>query len=399
MDDRRFDSLTKAFAAGSNRRSLFKGLLGIGGAGLAGSLVRDGDGEAARRPTTPTPAPVRCPGRQVLSGGQCVCPDGTSKCGPDCCATSIPSPEPGHSECCDNACCVGTCYGEERCCPTNITASGFPTNTICTSANGTECCAFDQACCAIDGCCDMVCSSDGRCCAPEDVCPGGGESPDLCCAGDGAGSSVCCGGGTDFNACYPAAPGLCCTDAECGDPCQVCDRQTHRCVARCDLDRETCCTTASGDVECVRGECCIDGTPGCEDSVCCISSGRTVCLESCISECDGCASASDCCFINEQFVGCVDYTVAGACCTAAECEAFNDFERCLVGACIDFACEQRSSCAAMQYCCSGECSDASCPDPTCIPVGEVCPDPDDSCCAPAVCVADSEGRLTCQVRK
>ena len=55
MDDRRFDSLVKALAEGKNRRSVLKGLLGLGGAALVGSTVLEADSEAARRPT-PTPA-------------------------------------------------------------------------------------------------------------------------------------------------------------------------------------------------------------------------------------------------------------------------------------------------------------------------------------------------------
>src|SRR5215218_1827607 len=108
MDDKRFDGLTRLIALGSSRRSVLKGLLGLGGAALAGSAALDGDGEAARRPT-PTPTPVKCPGNQIPLGGACICPaSAPNECGPDCCTglTTDPYPRPpGHSECCDNACC------------------------------------------------------------------------------------------------------------------------------------------------------------------------------------------------------------------------------------------------------------------------------------------------------
>ncbi|MCA9861047.1 MAG: hypothetical protein KC438_15065, partial [Thermomicrobiales bacterium] len=93
---------------GGSRRALIKGLLGIGGAAVVGTVATH-DGEAARRPT-PTPKPISCPGQQQWNGAACVCPAGTDKCGPDCCPW-------GEATCCGNACCYGQCYGEEVCCP------------------------------------------------------------------------------------------------------------------------------------------------------------------------------------------------------------------------------------------------------------------------------------------
>ena len=67
----------------------------------------------------------RLRGMLLVCATGCCCPLGFEKCGPDCCtAGSIPAPQPGHSECCDQACCIGTCYGEELCCPTNNRSSG-----------------------------------------------------------------------------------------------------------------------------------------------------------------------------------------------------------------------------------------------------------------------------------
>ena len=73
MDDRRFDALVKAVATGTTRRSLVKGLLGLGGAAVIGSSLRESEVDAARRPT-PTPKPVTCPGQQVPVNGVCTCP-------------------------------------------------------------------------------------------------------------------------------------------------------------------------------------------------------------------------------------------------------------------------------------------------------------------------------------
>ena len=111
MDDRKFDSLVKSLATGTSRRAVLKGILGLGGAALAGGALLDGDAHAARRPT-PTPKPPTCPGNQIPSGGICVCPaSAPNKCGPDCCVTA--------AQCCDQACCAaGTqCVAEEICCP------------------------------------------------------------------------------------------------------------------------------------------------------------------------------------------------------------------------------------------------------------------------------------------
>lgn len=173
MDDRRFDAVTRTFARSGSRRTLFKGLLGVGGAAAAGAILLEPHTNAARRPT-PTPRPVTCPGNQVPCGTDCCCPDGSAKCGPDCCPN-------GQAECCDNACCYGTCYGEELCCPT-----GLPV-------------------CIVDGCCDGQCVGGGQfCCAVSNVCG------DDCCGG----AERCCGDAAGNPVCVPA--GNCCSDEECG---------------------------------------------------------------------------------------------------------------------------------------------------------------------------------------
>ena len=57
MDDRSFDALVKAVASGASRRSVLKGMLGLGGAALTGGALMEGDTDAARRPA---PRQLRC---------------------------------------------------------------------------------------------------------------------------------------------------------------------------------------------------------------------------------------------------------------------------------------------------------------------------------------------------
>src|SRR5690606_10670056 len=113
-------------------------------------------------------------------------------CGPDCCSESVAFPNTAaYSECCDNACCFGHCYGEELCCQ-------YP-NVFCEAQN--ECCfpGMNQ-CCGSMGCCDHEC------------CPVG-EGGGACCE---APNSKCCAG----DACIPADG--CCSDDECAGGCQRC---------------------------------------------------------------------------------------------------------------------------------------------------------------------------------
>ena len=236
MDDRRFDSLAKAFASGKTRRSMLKGILGLGGAALAGGVLLENDAAAARRPAT-KPKPVTCSGQQTWNGTACVCPGSApDECGPDCCTDSITLPDtPGYSECCDNACCFGHCYGEELCCE-------YPL-VFCEAQN--ECCfAGDNQCCGSTGCCDTACCpiADGTNACCEDPTP-------KCCGGD---------------ACIPADG--CCVDADCPG-CQSC--QDHICVD----DDAFCPGGVAGCQECISASCqqinanCSDGN-ACTNDVC-----------------------------------------------------------------------------------------------------------------------------------
>ncbi len=257
MDDRRFDSLARSLANGASRRSVLKGILGLGSATLAGGILLDGETDAARRPT-PIPPPPKCPGNQIPSGGTCICPPTAPyECGPACCTgTSADPPSPTHTECCDNACCHGTCYAEELCCPTNPGPSEQPpTHQVCRSAQGVECCPIDQHCCEVDGCCDTVCwgGEDGNsnCCPQGAFCPGDGTA-DICCTNN----FICCGAGTSGNLCRdPNVENGCCTDSDCSSN-QTCT--DHICV-----DTDPCEGACSEFQVCVEREClCEPGTSG-----------------------------------------------------------------------------------------------------------------------------------------
>ncbi len=249
MDDRQFDSLVKALATGVSRRILIKGLLGLGGAAAIGHSLRDEGVDAARRPA-PTPTPLRCPGIQIASGNQCVCPNGNPTCGPDCCnPAGIGS---AHSECCDQACCFGHCYGEELCCD-------FPL-VFCEAQN--ECCGpGTPQCCGSEGCCDHACcpapGGSALCCEGDTpYCCGDGCCSKPCCEGPN-GSSVCCDG--DGETCCPDGvcilEGGCCGDRDCGEG------TCWRCVDHACTENQDAC---AGCLDCVNGSC-VQTDANCDD--------------------------------------------------------------------------------------------------------------------------------------
>lgn len=322
MDDSRFDALTKALASGRSRRSVLKGLLGLGGSLAAGGTLRGGDARAARRPTRPVTTQVFCPGHLIPDGDKCVCPTGLSKCGSECCnTTSVPQSDPGYTECCDGSCCNGACYGEERCCPTtNRGDASFPlppSHKFCTTPKGPQCCESGDLCCTVDGCCDTLCyggtSGRANCCPLDKICAGGNASASVCCTGN----QTCCHGGTNANICVDlTVEGHCCTDADCNDSCLVCSDQ-HICVPKCTGQFFNHC--------CPNGSCVPDATWCCPNGEPC--SGITKC-------CDGACCIGDCC--ND-----VCCSSAGSCC--------NDV--CCSGPCCDNVC-----CRQDDYCCGGACT-------------------------------------------
>ena len=351
MDDRRFDQLVKAVASGASRRSVLKGMLGLGGAALVGSAVLEPAADAARRPT-PTPKPPSCPGQQTPVGGQCICQvpkaPGPYKCGPDCCTGQVTDTYPrpaGHSECCDNACCFGTCYGEELCCPTNSRSGGLPPLAeLCSATN--ECCLAPDFCCTIDGCCSTLCwggsFDDDFCCPADDLCPGGGSSSDICCTNN----TTCCGAGTDENVCVDLSTGGCCVASDCGPveegSCEwACS--ANQCERVSCEDGTICCQGAcvsSSEYEACPtdpNECCDLRTDVCCGEACC-ASGR-------------CNAAQQCCG-QSQFVcgqGCCETGPGATCCGGNTC-------------CLE------DKCAGGVTCCTGSdiaCGEECCPEDRC----------------------------------
>ena len=240
--------------------------------------------------------------------GVCTCPAGLSKCGPDCCnPTAVGA---SHSECCDNACCFGYCYGEELCCE-------FP-REFCPITG--ECCASGVDCCANDGCCpNGACvTSQGaeRCCPSDQYCPGDVRAADLCCPA----GSLCCGAGTAGRLCVDPAVGGCCQDSDCpavGTACGAC--VDHQCVAspcgaceacfagecvECVLAGYGCCNNDDVCVECCSSEQC-GPYFDCDLYICepCEVEGRVPCGEPpCIEGpgnrfnccCEACGTDADC---------------------------------------------------------------------------------------------------------
>ena len=342
MDVRRFDSLVIALAAGKSRRSVLKGLLGLGGAAVIGSEVAGSDANAARRPA-PSPTPIKCPGQQAPVNGQCICPAiAPNKCGPDCCTGKVTDsfpPAVNHTECCDNACCEGTCYGEELCCPTNPTGSGgkgAPLAEFCDESD--SCCMAPSVCCGADGCCDTVCLSAGGgplfCCPSEQYCPGATREGDLCCFGE----EVCCNAGEEDNRCRDVSnETLCCDASDCTVPPPGTENNCPH-VLECQASG-TCLWTAgcSPGKTCCENVC-VDGPKCCDDLgplECCDASDCTVppvghendCPR--VLECQsdgqclwtaGCPFGQTCCS-NVCTVGpvCCDDLSETQCCTITDC--------------------------------------------------------------------------------
>ena len=296
MDDHRFDRLVRSLASGASRRQVLKGMLGIGGGVVAGGAMLET--EAARRPT-PTPKPVRCPGSQVWNGAACVCPSGTI-CGPDCC--------PAEAQCCDNACCYGTCYGEEsrRSSPRawcEATGECCPEGLRCCSEGG--CIARDQCCtsddCPNDGCLIGRCTDEGVCDYAFDC-----TVADSCCATEACFRSDCnaqtgaCGEPifdcTLMDTC--CEDGNICTTESCNPGTGMCD-QTAVTSCGCVSDGNggvVSCGECSANAPCCNGGAC-GACPACfcrfgptfvtlADGSTRGSNGAGVCLSPCASNAD-----------------------------------------------------------------------------------------------------------------
>jgi len=325
MDDRRFDSLTRSLASGSSRRQVLKGLLGLGGAAAAaGSLASEAD--AARRPK-PTPVPT-CPGVQTWNGSACVCPGGHTKCGPDCCPDGL-------AECCDNACCYGTCYGEELCCPS--------AQEFCPISG--ECCPEGSTCCP-----------DYGCLPPEAECCSVGECPDRDCLTKACSANHLC----------EYLPNCTLSDDCCvADTCyrNVCDAMSGQCSGQI-LD----CSNGGAEVCCSANQACLENglcgcAPQCEGKEC----GDDGCWGTC-----GICPLGELCNANQVCQAC------SVCGTYESCGSDSEWGFCGT-ACIESGgtaclanrlCESSPACSNDNECPAGEfCLAATCCDfPSCVPV-------------------------------
>lgn len=141
MDDRWFDALTRELGSGRSRRSVIRGMLGLGAIAAGFGIER---AEAARRgfpgptlPTLPTPPP---------------CGQTGATCG-------------SNTACCSGRCCNGQCIAADGCCidldcaTTELCALG-----VCTSNH--TCTLVPDPACEPDTDCS-VCDFDGYCaCLP-----------------------------------------------------------------------------------------------------------------------------------------------------------------------------------------------------------------------------------------
>ena len=168
MDQHTFDRLTRAVAAGQNRRAFLRRLFGVGAAvavsggaaerAMAAPITSPGTPNSTvplQEPTEPTapqnssvgqsqtesaaicleplvatdcgcldPATQTCCQDDICTG-ECTAKDGCCTvsadktvaergevCGDHCCHPHLDPAHADYSECCDNSCCAGHCYGE-----------------------------------------------------------------------------------------------------------------------------------------------------------------------------------------------------------------------------------------------------------------------------------------------
>ncbi len=244
---------TKSLATGASRRSVLKGLLGLGGATAVGSLL--GSEVDARRssitittpPPTTTPAPCRpgfAPCTTNVTGCCAVCSGNTPvTCGLECCATA--------DQCCDGECCAtgSACLtkafpngnqAEETCCPVSQTCDNECCDGTCFTPLGTSLTGYDRDCCPAEA---TYCAGTGEFTGQGLCCTG--PTPD-CCVRDG--EPICIN-----------EESQCCLNRNCPDSTDTCERGVCRrsdqtCILRpvCEGD-DICC----GNDVC--GQCCQDG--------------------------------------------------------------------------------------------------------------------------------------------
>ncbi len=371
MDDRTFDRWTRSLAARHHRRSLLKGLLGLGAAAV-GAV---GSEEAEAQPNCPPPrrcGGACCPAAQKCCNGTCCpngrcntdatpnicCVSGTKQCGTTCIPTGDPCCHGASCDCpngvrcgpdcCDlpNQCLAGVCTTPEcvspAACPpgnpatcTVATCIGgvcglgpAPSDTICRfSANlcdSVEYCDGTNQACPAD-----VFSSDGVPCGDDGgFCCGGVCTTGTCCAGTGIG-------------CEQLADPICCFGEYCRSGPVVCCRTDLECGAG-----SVCCGGT-----CALGECCtgIADDGRCEPDICCPGANGTVCVAGSTCEVVGeCMTDGDCDDDNFCTSDSCDPLTGQCAHTPVDCD---DGFACTTDSCDPrFGCSHTVNCVVCQQC-------------------------------------------------
>lgn len=335
MDGRRFDQFTRLLSNGTSRRSIVKGLLGLGGIAVTGSQIDEAAGArtARTRPTIPPPPPP----------------------GPTTTTSTTAAPCPGQEQCANSSLCcpIGTCArsGAAAICCDGTLGHG---DTVC----GLECCQDPQQCCDGECCGEMaVCLNRVFPGVPEEYCcPAALTCDDGCCDGE---CYVPLGAPLTING-FPIADDF--FDRECCPPGgTVCQGDAN---ASCCDDRTEQCCQQSGIAFCAPIEGCCDAEdclPLPADSDPCTVA---VCSEAHICEYPSCPEGQDCC-VNAPEPVCLDLRVEGVCCTTQHCE--NGCDVCEATVCTALcegnACCMTSTDPAEWFCIpdGGCCEDSECP--------------------------------------
>lgn len=371
MDGHRFDEMTRRLGAGLSRRQLVRGLLGGAGA-LAGSTVLKQVG-SAQGPCIGRPCTDQgdcCTAFSCSTEGICVCFSGHALC-----------PETDSCYPIEGGCCDASQCGSGQACESNSCVNIDP-------CDGVQCgpCEFCD-----DGDCISNCSTGQTCvndqCVDDDPCAnvecGLCETCDASgvCQSDCSGNDVCC---EATGACYDPAT-ACCTNDDClTAPCLECEGGAcvqigEWCEGRqvCYNPETNCCTDDQCDAQpggfCANGDCfyqtCVDAAgaacnPSIEGQDCC--SGLT-CSGDDVPGSGGICCPNEWCPLTNTCYS----TMAGGCCTDAECGD---------DVCVDNQC-QAPTCLAF-----GE---------SCVVAVDVVVAADDPCCDPFVCLTEGEGAGTC----
>ncbi|MBX3070513.1 MAG: hypothetical protein KF883_08475 [Thermomicrobiales bacterium] len=383
MDNKRFDELTKLIGGGGpSRRSVLKGLLGIGGAAATGGLAVEAvDARDARsRPTVPPPPPPACALPKQMCGGVCcdagMCKDGiccTSttavNCGGVCCNSGVCA----GSECCDP--------GEEACgtvCCSPVAPEPYSGQTSACAREGNHdfCCGTGWQCgldcCNYEHqCCDRECCLDGHACMATVYDSSANYFEEHCCPIPQICGNTCCDGScydpganifpsldpTEINAwaaCCPAGGNVCTGPLDdpngvgtvcCEDPtprCCVREDEPNAGIAQC-LTTEQCCfddeCTETGPDACLVPNCEGDGTCTYTPSdALCDETGEDGCLVGVCNSDGSCTYTPNNALCTETGE---DACLVGVCDTAGTCSytpnselcAETGDDECLVGTC------------------------------------------------------------------